>query len=70
MRGLRHATVCHTEVGSLLHVNVVNGAKSDIQVGLMAICSFHSKTNIVIPTCMSDDLPPVLASSQCVLMMN
>ena len=32
----------------------------------MAICSFYVKTNIVIPTCMSDDLPPVLPSSQSV----
>ena len=70
MRGPRHATACPTNVGSLLHVNVVNRAKSDIQMGLMAICSFYIKTNIVIPTCMSDDLPPVLPSSQCVLMMN
>ena len=70
LRGLRRATACPTEVVSLLHVNVVNRAKSDIQVGLMAICYFHIKTNIVISTCMSDDLPPVLPSSQCVLMMN
>ena len=33
----------------------------------MAICSFYCKTNIVIPTCMSDDLPPVLPSSQCII---
>ena len=70
MRGLRHATACPTEVGSLLHVNVVNRAKSDIQVGLMAICSFYCKTNIVIPTFMADDLPPVLPSSVCVLLIN
>ena len=57
-------------VSSLLRVSVVNRAKSDIQVGLMAICSFYIKTNIVIPTCMSDDLPPVLPSSQCLLMLN
>ena len=70
MRVLRHTTACPTSVGSLLHVNVVNRAKSDIQVGLLAICSFYIKTNIVIPTCLSDDLPPVLPSSRCVLMMN
>ena len=70
MRGLRRATACPTEVVSLLHVNVVNRAKSNIQVGLMVICSFYIKTNIVIPTCMSDNLPPVLPSYQCVLMMN
>ena len=66
MRGLRLATACPTDVVSLLRVNVVNRAKSDIQVGLMAICSFYVKTNIVIPTCMSDDLPPVLPSYQCI----
>ena len=33
----------------------------------MAICSFYIKTNIVIPTCMSGDLPPFLPSSQCVV---
>ena len=70
LRVLRHTTACPTAVGSLLHVDVVNRAKSDIQAGLMAIISFYIKTNIVIPTCMSDDLPPVLPSSQCVLMMN
>ena len=28
----------------------------------MAICSFYYKTNIVTPTCVSDDFPPVLPS--------
>ena len=30
------------------------GLKSDLQVGLMAICSCYDKTYIVIPTCRSD----------------
>ena len=29
-------------------------AMSDVQVMSMPICSFYCKTNIVIPTCMSD----------------
>ena len=48
---------------SLLRINVVNRAESDIQVRLMAICSFYYKTNVVIPTCISDEFPPVLPSS-------
>ena len=46
MRGLRLATACPTDVVSLLRVNLVNRAKSDIQVGLMAICIFYIKTNL------------------------
>ena len=35
----------------------------------MPICSFYYKTDIVIPTCVSDDFPPVLPSHVSYLMI-
>ena len=56
------ACLSHTLGASLLVCNVVNRAMSDVQIKCMPICSFHIKTNIVIPTCTSDRFPPVLPS--------
>ena len=32
---------------------------------LVTICSCYCKSNIVVPTCISDELPPSLPSYQC-----
>ena len=45
---------------SLLRGNVVNQVRVRYTGRRRPICSFYIKTNIVIPTCVSDDCPPSL----------
>ena len=47
---------------TLLLGNVVNRAKVGDTGRIMPICSFYIKTNIVIPTCVSDDSLPASPS--------